>query len=91
MAVRTLKLSEVALLPAERKSQVLSDFVRVSSEANGELKELDRRIAAFERVYETTSENMQAELTSGVRKETAEICQWLMLIELQKRVSRNSR
>ncbi len=88
MAVHSLRLSELASLSDSEKSQAMSRFLHKSGTPNGQLAELDRRIATFERVYETTSEMMRAELASGTRKETAEICQWLMLLELRERVSR---
>lgn len=41
---------------------------------------LEARIRAFERRYEMTSEHLLARLRSGEQRETAEICEWLVLL-----------
>jgi len=86
MSVKSLQLSEVAKLSDKDKDKAYKEFLHATASLNGELEELDRRIASFERVYEVSSETMQQELLNGRRKETAEIGQWLLLIELRNRV-----
>jgi len=41
---------------------------------------LERRIRAFEMRYEMTSDELRRRLASGDQAETAEICEWLLLL-----------
>ena len=86
MSVLTLRLSEVANLPAAERDRLYADFMRSGIMPNGELLELDQQIAAFEQVYEVSSDTLLRQIAEGSRRETAEIGRWLTLIELRKRV-----
>jgi hypothetical protein len=90
MSVLTLDLSEVSKLPENERQARYSDFMRVGIVPNGEMAELDRQITAFERVYEVSSDTMQQQLAAGRIRETAEICRWLMLLELRNRVRKHT-
>lgn len=86
MSIKALNLSEVAKLNESEQKQSYSAFLRGRHTLNGELTELDKRIADFERVYESSTETMIKRLQSGQQAETAEIGRWLMLVELRNRV-----
>ncbi len=50
------------------------------------IRELRRRIARFERIYEMSSESMLRAVQRGERKDTSEIAQWLTWYQLLKRL-----
>lgn len=50
------------------------------------LKVLNERIAAFEEQFGISSYTMRRELKADTRKETFEICQWLMVLNLKERL-----
>jgi hypothetical protein len=90
VGVQTLHLSEIGNLPdAERKARY-AQFMSVGIELNGEMEELDRRIAAFEQVYEVSSDTMLRQVAEGNREETAEISRWLTLVQLRNRVRQHT-
>jgi hypothetical protein len=82
----TLRLSEIANLPEAERKRLYTEFMRNGIVPNGEVEELDRQVAAFEQVYEVSSDTMQRQIAEGSRRETAEIGRWLMLLELRNRV-----
>jgi hypothetical protein len=86
MSVKTLKLSDVAQLPQGQRYEKYAQFLRNRRTTNGEIVELNRRVAKYESVYEMSSAKMIERLKAGTLKETADIGRWLTLIELLARV-----
>lgn len=79
---RSVKASELNRLPSSEQEAVLRDLVEVvRSKPNGELKDLDSRIVAYEVKHGMSSEQLRRELSQGRMKESWEICQWLMLLD----------
>lgn len=91
MSVHTLNLSEVTRLPKGQRERAQSEFLhKCDAGLNGELTELVGRIKHFERVYEISSKKMQEQLSKGLIKETADICYWVMLLELKESVEQHA-
>ena len=59
-------------------------LAETSREPNGELRELDRKLAEYEQKYGRTSAEMAGDVAAGVQAETWEICQWLMTYHLRR-------
>ena len=53
---------------------------------NGEVRDVDQRIHAFEARFGIDSETLRNEVTSGARAETWDFCQWLMLLQERDRL-----
>jgi hypothetical protein len=54
------------------------------------MDDLNRQIAVFEKRYEQSSASMRERFKQGAIHETAEICEWLMLLELRDSLGRSS-
>jgi hypothetical protein len=53
---------------------------------NGELRDVDSRIHAFETRFGVDSATLRSEVASGKRPETWDVCQWLMLLQERDRL-----
>lgn len=81
---QTFKSSELRGLPEGQLSQRLNDMVQATRQPlNGEIKELNERIARFEHRFGLTSDALRRALAEGSLKETWEICEWLGLASLR--------
>ncbi len=80
-AVRLADLA--ALSPTERRTIVERLVLDAFRPSNGARAATLARIRAFEQRYEVSSQTLIAELRAGQRHETAEISEWLFLLELQ--------
>jgi hypothetical protein len=81
MAIKCVLLSELTNLPAHERERVLSDLVL--SSPNGEARELDQRLNEYETRYEMSSKTMREKYRSGHLRETADICRWLILLNVK--------
>lgn len=82
----TLKLSELARLPKADRDVALGKLVEAArAPRNGQARELDQRIRAFEIRYEMTSEEMVRRLHAGQIEDTADISKWTMLLLARSR------
>ena len=81
----SVRLSVLAAMsPAEFRGQVAA-LARAQQQAMATGSEpLDARIRVFERRYEMTSEALVERLRRGEQRETAEICEWLLLLAARK-------
>lgn len=85
---QTVRMAELVAMEPEVRERRMAELVRVMrSEPNGEIADVDAQIRDFERRYELRSELMKAELAAGTRRETGEICRWLMLLKLRDRLA----
>jgi len=50
------------------------------------LSQLNKLLREYETRYELKSEHLEAELTSGRMRETAEVCNWLIAFHTYKRL-----
>ena len=78
-----VKLNELANLPASERAKAIE---RLANEAKGPVNGLAvaalARIRTFESRYEMTSEQLVERLRGGQMQETAEIAEWLFLLDL---------
>jgi midasin (ATPase involved in ribosome maturation) len=91
MSVESLRLSELRGLSPEQRERRLAAFASGRKQLlNGEMDDLNRQIAVFEKRYEQSSASMRERFKQGAIHETAEICEWLMLLELRDSLGRSS-
>lgn len=82
-----LRLSELEkLTPEKRQARVRQLAEATQRPVNGEVKDLDREIAAFEARHGMNSETLRKRLADGEIEETNDICQWLMRLTLRDRL-----
>lgn len=78
----TVRDSDLRRMNPEQREEALSELVRAArSSPNGEVRDLDEQIQAFEAKFHLSSDELRRELAQGKRAETWEICQWLMLLD----------
>jgi hypothetical protein len=83
-----IKLAEFSSLPTHETKQRVDDLVRGSVSPSPELleeqrKNLDDQIRLMEEQHGLSSEKMRHALKNGAIQETADICRWLMLLEIR--------
>lgn len=80
-----MKLSALAAMPAAEKSRALAGIVESAraGRANGS-SVLNSRIRTFELRYEMSSEKLRTKLRRGQIQETAEIAEWLFLLNARR-------
>ncbi len=77
-----VKSSELRQMSPERQEEAVKKLVRAAnSRPNGEVRDLDHQIRAFEEKFGLSSEDLRRELAQGKRDESWEICKWLMLLD----------
>ena len=87
-----LRLSELYnLSPAEKANRLAALVERRNRPLSGELADLERQIAQYETRYEMSSESMSEQLGQNKIRETAEIGQWLILLDLRDRLATKGR
>ena len=52
------------------------------------IETINKRIAYYQKLRKMSSADMQLRLQSGKLKETHDICCWLMLLELKRRIEK---
>jgi len=76
-----VKLSDVAVMTPEELRAEAKALVRAQDEARERgSPSLDARIRRYEVRYEMTSDELRRRIRSGEQRETAEICEWLLLL-----------
>lgn len=89
MSINRIKLSEFSQLDEAGKDAKLAEFSKSRQESpNGHLTYLNERIAEYEITYEMSSEAMVEALKTRRIKETADICSWMMLVDVRKHLAR---
>ncbi|NBC15769.1 MAG: hypothetical protein GVY18_00460 [Bacteroidetes bacterium] len=77
-----VQLNTLAHLDEEERKEALATLVEHTRTANGGATAyLRSRIKAFELRYEMTSDELLERLAEGTQKETAEIAEWLFLLD----------
>jgi len=74
-----------AMTPIEREQAVSRLAAEALGAPNGRAVAVAARIRGFEKQYEVSSDTLLSELRAGSRKETAEVAEWLFLLQLQRR------
>lgn len=75
------------LTSAEQEASVKALLDARQVPLNGEVRELDARIAEYQQRFGMSSDEMRGKLASGDLVETVDICRWLMLLKLRDRVA----
>lgn len=79
---KSIKSADLRKMSAEEQDEAMRGLVRVArGQPNGELRELDQQIRELEEKHGLSSDDLRRELSRGKRKESWEICQWLMLLD----------
>lgn len=87
MAVKSIRLSEFAGHSAAEQEDRLADLTRGCFEPlNGDVQDLNRRIAGYETRYEMSSVTMLTLYEKQDLRETEDVCDWLMLLRLRERL-----
>ena len=77
-----IQADALAQMSAEERKEQLDALVEQARTANGSSTAyLKSRIKTFELRYEMTSEAMLDKLKAGTQKETADIAEWLFLLD----------
>ena len=77
-----VKSSELRRMSPERQEEAIQELARAArSQPNGEARDLDQQIHAYEEKFGLSSEDLRRELAQGKRKESWEVCKWLMLLD----------
>ena len=77
-----IRTSELTTMTTSEQLAVLSRLAKEARSPSYEaLTALEARIRAFELRYEMSSADLKAKLGSGAIKETAEIAEWLFLLD----------
>lgn len=83
----TIRISEFAKLSEPEQVEEMRNFARARlAPLNGDLSELNQRIASYECRYEMSSETMLMEYRAGKLRETADICHWNILLNLRNQL-----
>jgi hypothetical protein len=90
MSRNSLELADLRGLSPEATAARVRRFVRNSRPLNGELREIDAAINAYETRYEMSSSIMCQRLRDTGLEHTADVCRWQMLLEMRDRVSKSS-
>ncbi|HEU4544645.1 MAG TPA: hypothetical protein VFR23_26195 [Jiangellaceae bacterium] len=85
MSAAPVRLSELERLqPGEKEAKLRALVGAARQPPNGELRRLDMRIGEHEQRAGFGSAVLREKLTSGEVVETADVCDWLMLLELRE-------
>jgi len=85
----TLRLAELANLTPEQSQEKIREFAGERDKPlNGELAQLSQMLAEFESRYEMTSETMRDKVGRGEQRETADICAWMMWLDVRDRATK---
>lgn len=86
MSIPKLRLSR---LDDEQRAEKLAEIVAKRNQPlNGEAAYVDEKIAEYETRYEMSSETMVKQFRARQLKETADICSWMMLLDVRDNISR---
>lgn len=87
MSVKTLRLSDISGLSEEQQRERVADFMAARYQPfNGELTAINEQLAELEKRYEVSSAAVREQVSSGTIRETAEICHWLMLLDMKAKL-----
>ncbi len=82
------KISDLTSRPVPELRGVLRELVRgMRTVPNGELPELDAKIRKFESRSGFNSQTLLARVKSGEQRETWEVCEWLLLLDLRESIA----
>lgn len=82
-----IRISEIGRLPtAERAADIRTLSVATQRPLNGEVKNLEREIRAYEARHGFSSKELRQRLAEGRIEETEDVCRWLMRLKLRDRL-----
>lgn len=80
-----------SMLPAQREERLQELLKSTRHAPNGEIRDIDLQIAAFEHQFGVDSDTMRREVSEGKREESWVICQWLQLLGMKNDLAAYSR
>ena len=81
-----MRLTSMSKLSAEERATAVAELGRrAAAPRNGQAKDIEARIRAFEVRYEMTSKEMRRRFASGELRDTADTSRWLMLLRARER------
>lgn len=84
---RSVTLAQLSAMSFERREQQLGMLAAATRERpNGEIKRVEDKLRSYEAQFKISSRELRSKVASGEIKETAEVCSWLMLLDLQDRL-----
>lgn len=87
MKKKSLSLAQLKTMSNERREQQLGELVATTRQPpNGEIKSVQKKLHAYEMQHGINSDELRRKVASGEVKETADVCSWLMLLDLQDRL-----
>lgn len=92
MAINTLRLADLRGLSADERDRKFAELTAGGHRTlNGEVEDLSGHLAEFEARYEMSSATMRRKYLDGTLPETADICSWLMLLDVRDRLVQQAR
>lgn len=89
---KALPLAQLKSMSTERRRQALGGLIAAArGPANGEVRLVEDKVRAYEARFDCSSETMRERVARGDLKETADVCDWLMLLDLQARLASAAR
>jgi len=84
---KSLSLAQLKTMSNERREQQLGELVAATRQPpNGEIKSVQKKLHAYETQHGIKSDELRHKVASGEVKESAAVCSWLMLLDLQDRL-----
>ncbi len=76
-----VRMSELSNMDPGQRTRALESLVRATRSGRVNSSALDARIRKLEQRYEISSADLRKQLREGRMKETAEIAEWLFLLD----------
>lgn len=78
----SIKSADFRKLSPERQEEAVGKLARAATATpNGEARDLEMQIQAYEKQFGVSSEQLRRELAQGKRHESWDVCKWLMLLD----------
>lgn len=84
---KSLSLAQLKTMSNERREQQLGVLVAATRlPLNDELKSVQKKLDAYETQHGIKSDDLRHKVATGQLRESADVCSWLMLLDLQDRL-----
>ena len=85
--MKSLSLAQLKTMSNEHREQQLGELVAATRQPpNGEVKSVQKKLHSYEMRHGIKSDELRHKVASGEVKENADVCLWLMLLDLQDRL-----
>lgn len=83
--------AQLRAMSEDARNRALARLVEAARQpVNGELRELDVEIKAYEDRFGFSSERMRSMVGAGEMRETLEVCDWLMTLNRRERLAKRA-